>query len=77
MKRKRQLECSCCGGDAGRFEQHPNRDTGYGVCRRCIDWMLGRGTTAEEILRNFGNEGVNYQAPAEPTNLLTKTKDNP
>lgn len=63
MTTKRQMECSCCGGDAGRFVQWHNRDTGYGVCARCIAWIAVRGETAEEIERLYGRAGVHYEAP--------------
>ena len=58
----RHMQCSCCGADAGRFQQWSNRDTGWGICRSCIDWIKGRGETAEEIHRLFGVEGVHYAA---------------
>lgn len=57
------LTCSCCGGDAGSFEQHPNRDTGYGICSPCVSWMNGRGTTAAEMERMYGKAGINYEKP--------------
>ena len=60
----RHMECCVCGDDAGRFEQHWNRDTGYGICRRCVDWVRSRGETDAEILDLYGVEGVNYAAPA-------------
>lgn len=61
MSQTRNLECACCGESAGRWQQHWNRDTGYGVCRKCIDWMLSRGTSVDEIKDSYGIEGVNYQ----------------
>lgn len=57
--------CSCCGSDAGRYEQHANRDTGFGICRRCVDWLIGRGMTAAELLNLYGVEGVHYAAKGE------------
>lgn len=57
---KSRKECCCCGGDAGRWEQHWNQDTGYGVCPSCVDWMKGRGTPDAEILDLYGKEGVNW-----------------
>lgn len=56
----KSLTCSCCGGDAGKFEQHPNRDAGYGICRKCVDWLDVRGVEQDEFKRNYGTEGVNY-----------------
>lgn len=58
---KRQKTCSCCGGDAGKFEQWPNRDAGYGLCRKCADWILGRGETPEEFRRCYGVAGIHYE----------------
>ena len=62
----RRLECCCCGENAGRWQQHWNRDTGYGICAKCIAWHRKRGTDEDEIADLYGKEGVNY-APAETT----------
>lgn len=35
-------QCCCCGGYAGKWEQWRNRDTGYGICRKCSDWIAER-----------------------------------
>jgi len=60
-----RLECCVCGGDAGRFQQHWNRDDGYGICRSCVDWLIDkRNTSPEEIKDCYGTEGVNYAAKA-------------
>lgn len=56
----RQLTCCCCGSDAGRWQQHWNRDTGYGVCAKCVDWVRSRGESEDEIASNYGKEGVNW-----------------
>jgi hypothetical protein len=56
----RRLECCCCGGDAGRWHQHWNRDTGYGICMKCIDYCKGHGMDADEIKGSYGIEGVNF-----------------
>ena len=61
----RHMECCVCGDDAGQFEQHWNCDTGYGICRKCVDWVRSRGETDAEILDLYGVEGANYAAPAE------------
>lgn len=63
MTKKRNMECCCCGEPAGRWEQWWNRDTGYGICRRCVDWQAARGMSAEEIRELYGIEGRHY-APA-------------
>lgn len=59
---KKHMTCCICGEDAGHFEQHWNRDHGFGVCRECVDWVASRGDTAEEIENLYGLEGVNYAA---------------
>ena len=60
MTKARRMECCVCGGDAGVWHQHWNRDTGYGVCVKCIGWMRGRGTSEAEIADLYGKEGVNW-----------------
>jgi len=57
----RNLECCCCGESAGRWKQHYNRDTGYGICAKCIEWLTSRGESAEEIKSLYGTAGVNYE----------------
>lgn len=60
----RSLTCAVCGADAGRFKQHWNQDTGWGICRPCIDRLAARGETAEELGDLYGIEGINYAAKA-------------
>ena len=53
------LTCCCCGsGTTG--EQWHNRDTGYGICAKCIAWMRGRKTSESEIKDLYGIEGINF-----------------
>jgi hypothetical protein len=59
---KRRLTCCVCVADAGRWQQHWNRDTGYGVCAKCVEWVRSRGETEQEIASNYGKEGVNWGA---------------
>lgn len=64
----RRLECSCCGGDAGRFAQWFNQDDGYGMCPSCLDSIVARGPeymARHEIdpLKTWGIPGV-HRAPA-------------
>ena len=64
MTRTKRLTCAVCGGSAiGR--QWWNRDTGFGVCSKCIDWLRKRGTTEEEIHSCYGVEGEHYNAKPE------------
>jgi len=64
MAVRRQLACCVCGEDAGKWKQHWNRDTGYGICRSCVEWVASRGETEAQILDYYGKEGVNYAPPA-------------
>lgn len=65
----RHLTCSCCGESAGRWEQFHNRDTGYGICARCVVWIKGRSPreSEEEFCRTYGVPGVNYALPSAAT----------
>ena len=64
---KRQLTCACCGSDAGKWHQHFNQDTGYGVCARCRDWIQARGMDPGEFRQTYGKPGVNYEANKSST----------
>jgi hypothetical protein len=57
---KRYLTCAVCGTDAGRWHQHWNRDTGYGVCAECVTWTRKRGVSEWEIENLYGKEGINW-----------------
>lgn len=59
---KRNLTCSVCGADAGQYEQHPNQDTGWGICAPCVATQAGR-ETPEEMASLYGKAGVNYEQP--------------
>lgn len=58
---KRQMKCSVCGDYAGKYEQHPNRDTGWGLCRRCADWLEAKGYDEKEMKELYGTPGIHYQ----------------
>ncbi len=58
----RHLTCCVCGADAGRWQQHWNRDTGYGICTECAATEAGR-ETPERMASLYGQPGVNYQQP--------------
>jgi len=60
--RLKDLTCCVCGGAAGRFAQHWNRDTGYGICARCAAEEAGQ-STPEELVSRYGTPGVNYEQP--------------
>lgn len=55
----RDLACNCCGGYT-RGRQWWNRDTGYGMCSKCIAWVRSRGMSEEEIRDLYGVEGVHW-----------------
>ena len=59
---RRHMTCCVCGAYSGHFQQHWNRDTGFGICRDCVEWLKGRGTTLDEIKNLYGVEGINYAA---------------
>ncbi len=62
MKRnhKRRMTCCVCGADAGTWSQHWNRDDGFGVCVKCVNWQRGRGVGEGEILSLYGKLYVNW-----------------
>ena len=60
MSKIRRLTCCVCGGEAGHWQQHWNRDNGYGVCAKCVDWVKARGETDASVLDLYGREGVNW-----------------
>ncbi|PTT80845.1 hypothetical protein DBR42_18880 [Pelomonas sp. HMWF004] len=51
-----RLRCACCGAwTFGR--QWPNQDTGYGLCRECVDFCA---TRTEDMARTYGARGIHY-----------------
>ncbi len=56
----RYMSCCVCGGDAGRWHQHWNRDTGYGICAPCVTYCKSLGDTDAEIADLYGIEGENW-----------------
>lgn len=71
LNAKRHLTCCCCGACTGSFEQHWNQDTGWGICRPCVNWISGRwrpryshhDTLEDELKSLYGVEGVNDAGP--------------
>jgi len=78
MGTRRRMECCTCGEYAGIWQQHYNRDTGYGLCPKCRDSYLddisvGRGgATLEEMADLYGKPGVNYEARQTMTLIWTQ-----
>lgn len=59
------MTCCVCGAYAGRWEQHWNRDTGYGICKSCAVEQRKR-ETPEEHASLYGLPGVNYEVDGKP-----------
>lgn len=70
MNKMKQKRCACCGDDAGRWEQWHNQDTGFGICRKCVDWIMTRLVFGRpnpdgaplEFCRTYGLPGQHYEA---------------
>lgn len=63
---KRAKTCCCCGSRTEPQAQWWNRDTGFGLCERCIDFCAHR-ETPEEFQSCYGIAGVHYaHAPTLP-----------
>lgn len=57
--------CCCCGDRTEPQAQWHNRDTGYGLCERCIDYCAS-GETPASFVSCYGNPGVHYaRAPSQ------------
>lgn len=74
MSRSRKV-CSCCGGEAGRWEQWYNRDTGYGMCAKCIDFVRERGESEDEIRNLYGVHGIHWGGNAPPNPFMSHEAD--
>ena len=61
---KARKKCSCCGNDAGVWEQYWNQDKGYGICAKCIEWRKTLGYTKEQLKEMFGINNVHYKGAA-------------
>lgn len=59
-----RLTCCCCG-QVTRGRQWWNRDTGYGVCPKCADFIAER-ETPEEMASAYGERGVHYAIADAP-----------
>ncbi|MBB6559598.1 hypothetical protein HNP48_002265 [Acidovorax soli] len=60
----RNMTCCVCGAGAGRWQQHWNRDDGYGICRACADWISEPGREGRDPLhmaRLYGLPGIHYE----------------
>lgn len=55
---KTELQCACCGSYVGRYEQHWNRDSGYGSCEKCY-MDVWRKEGIDSALSQYGIPGHN------------------
>lgn len=62
MENKLPLECCCCGLYAGRWAQHWNRDSGYGICVDCVAAEAAT-LSPQDLASCYGKPGVNYAVP--------------
>ena len=53
------LTCCCCG-ESTKGRQWWNRDTGFGVCSGCIEFVRRQGEPEEQIRNYYGIEGVHW-----------------
>jgi hypothetical protein len=60
----RTLTCCCCG-ELTRGRQWWNRDTGYGVCAKCVAWVRLKGESEVDIRSNYGEEGIHWGVEAQ------------
>ncbi len=60
MKRPITLICACCGSRT-KGRQWWNRDTGYGLCSCCYDWLKDRGESDKEIEDCYGKVGYHFK----------------
>lgn len=66
---KAMKKCACCGGNAGNCEQWHNQDTGFGLCRKCADWIAERTVFGRpdplanplEFSRTYGLPGTHLE----------------
>ena len=59
LTRIKHLTCAVCG-ESTRGRQWWNRDTGFGVCPKCIEWLRGRGEPEEALTDLYGKEGIHH-----------------
>lgn len=52
------LTCCVCGNEAIGRQWH-NRDTGYGICPKCAEYVKTK-QTPEENQSYYGIEGIHY-----------------
>lgn len=54
------LKCAECG-EYTKGRQWWNRDTGYGICAKCVLWhKMNSKHDIEEFALNYGQDGYHY-----------------
>jgi hypothetical protein len=53
------LRCACCGGCAPALKQWFNQDKGYGLCKRCAEWITEK-EGADYVKRCYGEAGTHH-----------------
>ncbi len=64
----KHLSCCCCGNNT-KGRQWYNRDTGYGLCADCVDFV-NKPPSAEAMRSNYGDRGIHYDASPEAIALV-------
>lgn len=59
-----RLTCCCCG-DSTIGRQWWNRDTGFGLCDRCVEYCHADQTDDDGVNRSYGKRGYHYDLPQE------------
>jgi hypothetical protein len=60
------LICACCGSSAPARHQWHNRDTGYGVCRKCFEAAVVKDGI-EQAIHCYGAPGIHHSTELLPT----------
>lgn len=61
------LTCCCCG-DETKGRQWHNRDTGFGLCDKCADW-ISRRESETHMRSNYGVKGTHYKLTNEENKM--------
>lgn len=64
------LTCHCCLAET-RGRQWWNRDTGFGTCPKCGEWLISRGEDAEFLT---GQRGTHWDIKEIPPTAPTYSK---
>lgn len=68
MTTNRNLTCCVCSDPAGRWAQHWNRDTGWGICTRCAAEQAAKTWAREnghKVVSDIVSQGE-YRAWVQP-----------